>query len=181
MYQNNVERPSLDSATAIWRALTLRQKTRSPSAKTPGKDKQLLLNAFLGDKIDGRAFHHADHVRVGFELLCRHTFPDALAAYSAALKGIAKRAGNPGAYHETITVAFLSLIAEHHAAGSHANFEAFIEDNPQLLDKSILERWYAPERLLSDIARKTFVMPNGDRLCPESCDKPRNRGAGGRQ
>jgi len=58
--------------------------------------------------LDERVFHHADHVRVGFELLCRHTFPDALAAYSAALKGIAKRGGDPGAYHETITVAFLS-------------------------------------------------------------------------
>jgi hypothetical protein len=162
-------------------ASTLRQKTRRPAAKTPGKDKQLLLNAFLGGKIDGRDFHHADHVRAGFELLCRHTFPDALAAYSAALKGIATRAGNPGAYHETITVAFLSLIAEHHAAGRYADFEAFIEDNPQLLDKSILERWYAPERLLSDIARKTFVMPDGDRLWPEPGGKARTRGGRGRQ
>jgi hypothetical protein len=159
-------------------ALTLRQKTRSPSAKMPGKQKQLLLNAFLGGKIDGRDFHHADHVRVGFELLCRHTFPGALAAYSAALKGIAKRAGNSRAYHETITVAFLSLIAEHHAAGRYANFEAFIEDNPQLMDKSILERWYAPERLLSDIARKTFVLPNADRLWPEPGGKARTRGVG---
>jgi hypothetical protein len=162
-------------------ASTLRHKTRSPSAKSPGKDEPLLLNAFLGGKIEGRSFHHADHVRVGFELLCRHTFPDALAAYSAALKGIATRAGNPGAYHETITVAFLSLIAEHRAAGRYADCEAFLKNNPQLLDKSILERWYAPERLLSDIARKTFVMPDGDRSWPESGGKARTRGAGGRQ
>jgi len=160
-------------------ASTVRQKTRSQSAKTPGKDKQLLLHSFLGGKIDGRDFHHADHVRVGFELLCRHTFPDALAAYSAALKGIATRAGNPGAYHETITVAFLSLIAEHHAAGRYADFEAFIGDNPQLLDKSILERWYAPERLLSDIARKTFVMPPGDRLRREPGGKGGTPSTGG--
>ena len=162
-------------------ASTLRRKTPSQSAKTPGKGKQSLLNAFLGGKIDGRDFRHADHVRVGFELLCRHTFPDALAAYSAALKGIAKRGGNPGAYHETITVAFLSLIAEHHAAGGYADFDAFIGDNPQLLDKSILERWYAPERLLSDVARKTFVMPNGDGRWPEPAGNARTRGAGGRQ
>jgi len=162
-------------------ASTLRQKTLSRSAKKPRQDKQALLNAFLGGRIDGRDFHHADHVRVGFELLCRHTFPDALAAYSAALKGIAKRAGNPGAYHETITVAFLSLIAEHHSAGTYADFEAFIADNPQLLDKSILERWYAPERLRSDLARKTFVMPNGDGRWPEPGSNARTRGAGERQ
>lgn len=125
-------------------------------------EQQALLKAFLGGKIDGRDFRHADHVRVGFELLCCHTFPDALAAYSTALKDIAGRAGNPGAYHETITVAFLALIAEHHASGKYADFDAFIADNPQLLDKSILEQWYAKDRLLSDIARNTFVMPDRD-------------------
>jgi hypothetical protein len=138
---------------------TLRQRTRTQSAKTTVKNAHALLNAFLRDEIDGRDFHHADHLRVGFELLCHHNFPDALAAYSAALKGIATRAGNPGAYHETITVAFLSLIAERHAAVHYANFEAFARDNTELMDKSILERWYAPQRLFSDIARRTFVMP----------------------
>jgi len=148
-------------------ASTLRDATPSQSATTTDKRNRSLLKAFLGGKIDGRDFRHADHVRVAFEILCRYTFPDALAAYSAALKDIAKRAGNPGAYHETITVAFLSLVAEHHAIGGYANFEAFIADNPQLLSKSILERWYKKERLLSDVARKTFVMPEGDRLWPE--------------
>jgi hypothetical protein len=148
-------------------ASTLRLETPNESAETSGTDKQWLLNAFLGGKVDGRDFRHADHVRVAFELLGRHTFPDALAAYSAALKDIATRAGNPGAYHETITVAFLSLIAEHRATGGHADFDAFIADNPQLLNKSILERWYRKERLLSDVARKTFVMPDGERPWPE--------------
>jgi hypothetical protein len=145
---------------------TLRQAARRQSTKATTRNGQILTNAFLRGKIQGRDFHHADHVRVGFELLCRHNFPDALATYSAALKGIAARAGNPGAYHETITVAFLSLIAEHHAAGQYADFEAFIADHPQLMDKSILKRWYSSERLLSDLARKTFVMPDGDRLWP---------------
>jgi|SRR5580704_13592876 hypothetical protein len=148
-------------------ASTLRRTTGSQSGRAVGKGTKSLLKAFLGGKIDARDFTHADHVRVGFELLCRHTFPDALAAYSGALKDITTRAGNPGAYHETITVAFLSLIAEHHATGGYADFEAFILDNPQLSNKSILERWYKKERLLSDVARKTFVMPDGDRLWPE--------------
>jgi hypothetical protein len=155
--------------------------THSLMVKTRSKDKQLLLHTFLSGEIDGRDFHHADHVRVGFELLCRHTFPDALAAYSAALKGIATRAGNPDAYHETITVAFLSLIAEQHVGGRYGDFEAFIGENPELLDKSILGRWYAPERLLSDVARKTFVMPHGDRLRPKPGGKGRTRSAGGSQ
>ena len=142
---------------------TLHKSTRAQSAATTVTGDHSLLDAFLRDEIDGRDFHHADHVRVGFELLGDRSFPDALAAYSAALKGIATRAGNPNAYHETITVAFLSLIAEHRAAGQYADFEAFVRDNPELMNKSILERWYAPQRLLSDIARHTFVMPEAAR------------------
>ena len=121
------------------------------------------LSAFLHGEVDNRDFHHADHVRVGFEILRHHTFPDALAAYSVALHGIATRAGHPEAYHETITVAFLSLIAEHSAVGQYADFETFKRDNPELMDKSLLERWYPRERLGSDIARRTFVMPEAAR------------------
>jgi hypothetical protein len=50
-------------------------------------------------------------VGVAFEILRRHDFLDAARAYSDALKDAA-RAGNPAAYHETITPAFLALIAE---------------------------------------------------------------------
>ena len=119
-----------------------------------------LLQAFLRGKIEGRDFRHADHVRVGFEILHHHGFPDALAAYCAALKGMAARAGRPDAYHETMTVAFLSMIAERRAAGQCADAETFVFENAELMDKSILERWYTPERLFSDIARRTFVMPD---------------------
>ncbi len=146
-------------------------RARTQPAKTTGKSGRTLLDDFLRGKIEGRDFRHADHVRVGFELLRSHSFPEALAAYSIALKGIAARAGNPGAYHETMTVAFLSLIAEQRAAGRYADFESFIAGNPALMDKSILERWYAPERLRSEIARKTFVMPDGDRLWPRRAAK----------
>jgi hypothetical protein len=117
------------------------------------------LKAFLHGEVDGRSFRHVDHVRVAFEILECHDFPDAVAAYAAALKTIAGRAGNPGAYHETITVAFLSLIAERRLAGQYKDFAAFIERNADLLDKALLARWYTPEKLRSETARRTFVLP----------------------
>ena len=117
------------------------------------------LAAFLHNEIDNTTFRHADHVHVAFEILGRHNFPESLAAFSRALRSIAARAGNPGAYHETITVAFLSLIAERRAVGKYSNYAAFADANADLLDKSVLKRWYAPERLQSDIARQTFVLP----------------------
>jgi hypothetical protein len=121
------------------------------------------LRAFLDGELDAESFRHADHVRAGFEILRHHEFPDAAAAFARSLKRIAMRAGAPGKYHETITLAFLSLIAERQALGGYVDFEAFAAASPDLMDASVLKRWYAPERLMSDIARKTFVLPDAGR------------------
>jgi hypothetical protein len=118
------------------------------------------LRAFLSGDIDAASFHHIDHVRMGFEIVRRHAvFVEAASAYSAALRAIAVRAGKPDAYHETITLAFLSLIAERVAEQTFDNFAAFIAANADLLDKNTLIRWYTPEQLQSAAARATFVLP----------------------
>ena len=121
------------------------------------------LRAFLHGEIAGADFRHADHVRTAFEILRRHDFLDAAKAYSAALKDMATRAGNPGAYHETITLAFLALIAER--MESFETFEAFTAANADLLDKTVLTRWYRPEQLGSALARRTFVLPSAPACC----------------
>jgi len=124
---------------------------------------EALLASFLGGEIDNRAFRHADHLRVAFELLQRQPFPQAAATFSSALKVIAAKAGNPGAYHETITLAFLALIAERRVVGELDAYEDFARVNLDLLDKSVLTRWYTPERLGSGAARKTFILPEPGR------------------
>ena len=119
---------------------------------------------FLRGEIDGATFGHADHVHMAFEVLRRHrNFAEAAAAYSVALRRIAARAASPGAYHETITLAFLSLIAERMVDAPRDSFDEFVRDNPDLLDKDLLARWYAPERLMSPVARATFVLPDATR------------------
>lgn len=120
---------------------------------------ELSLRAFLNGDVDTANFRHADHVRMGFEILQHHDFPDAAAAFARSLKAIATRAGAPGKYHETITLAFLALIAERRLEGRHASFEDFAAANADLMDSRVLRRWYVPERLASDIARKTFILP----------------------
>lgn len=122
------------------------------------------LGKFLHDETDPKSFHHRDHVQMAFELLKRHpNFVDAAAVYSLSLRKIAARAGNPAAYHETITLAFLSLIAERTASCNHKSFEQFAARNADLLDKQALTRWYSAERLGSEIARQTFILPTPDR------------------
>ena len=117
------------------------------------------LGRFVRGDIDPAQFPHREHVRMAFEMLKRHDFPETVLHYSRALRAMAERVGRPQAFHQTITIAFLSLIAERMERDGAADFVAFAQANPDLLEKSVLGRWYRPERLASEIARRTFVLP----------------------
>ena len=134
------------------------RETEKPCGEVRAGDERL-LDAFLRGRIDSRDFHHEDHVRVAFALLRRNDWPDAVPAFRNGLKTIAAKAGKPGAYNETISVAFLSLIAEQLSKAEFSSFLAFANANSALLDKSFLTRWYTKERLNSDTARRIFLLP----------------------
>jgi len=72
---------------------------------------------------------------------------------------MAQQAGKPHAFHQTVTIAFLSLIAERMDGAECQDFSAFAGANPDLFDKHVLRRWYRPERLASACARRTFLLP----------------------
>lgn len=115
------------------------------------------LARFVRGDCDPASFPHREHVRMAFEMLRRHSFAETALHYSQALRTMADRGGRPQTYHETITIAFLALVAER--MDDIADFESFASHNPDLLDKTVLERWYRPERLASDRARRTFILP----------------------
>lgn len=118
------------------------------------------LLRFVRGEIPAAAFPHREHVRMAFEMLKRHDFPETVLHYSRALRMMAERAGKPQAFHQTVTIAFLSLIAERMEAARGADFTGFARANPELLEKSVLSRWYRPERLASEVARRTFLLPD---------------------
>lgn len=118
------------------------------------------LSQFARGEIEPADFPHREHVRMGFEMLARHNFAEAVYHYSFALRTMTTRAGKPEAFHQTITIAFLSLIAERMQAAAASDFTSFERANPDLMDKSALARWYRPERLMSDAARCTFLLPD---------------------
>ena len=39
------------------------------------------------------------------------------------------------------------------------DFAAFVRAHPEMLDKRALSRWYRPDQLATEIARRTFVLP----------------------
>jgi hypothetical protein len=121
-----------------------------------------LLDRFVDTTLPADQFHHTEHVQVAWLFVNRHGMPAALAEFTAAIRRFADAKGATGLYHETITWAFLLLIADRQArrpAGSWAEFKAA---NPDLLawKPSILERYYSKELLASDLARRTFLMPD---------------------
>ncbi len=117
------------------------------------------LARFLRGQQDPRSFRHADHVRIAFELLKRRPFLRAAQIYVRQIQRMAARAGNPQAYHETVTVAFLSAINERIAVTAHDTFDSFAGANPELMSKDALSRWYSKEQLASPLARRTFILP----------------------
>jgi hypothetical protein len=118
------------------------------------------LARFMRGHVDLADFPHREHVRMGFEMLRRHNFSETAHRYSLALRTMAARAGRPDAFHQTMTIAFLSLIAERMLCIDAADFIAFERASPDLMAKSALARWYRPERLTMDAARRTFLLPD---------------------
>jgi hypothetical protein len=118
------------------------------------------VDRFLSGNQSNADFRHRDHVRVAYGMLGRFAFPEAAYLYARELRAIAARAGRPAAYHETITLAFLSLIAEHRSQGRFETFDVFADANRDLMDKTTLLRWYSPARLESEAARQTFLLPD---------------------
>src|SRR5258708_19438302 len=71
-----------------------------------------LIKQFEGGTTPPGTFHHADHVRLAFEYLCRYSVLEALGRFSEALKRFANAQGKAQLYHETVTWAYLLLIRE---------------------------------------------------------------------
>jgi hypothetical protein len=107
-------------------------------------------------------FHHADHVHVAWAILREMPLLDALARFSASLRRFAAAQGKPRLYHETITWAFMILIHERMQRAPAAAWEEFARANPDLLTwkPSPLDRYYRPETLASELARRVFLMPD---------------------
>ena len=121
-----------------------------------------LFDRFVDTSLPADLFHHHQHVHVAWMFIQKYGMPQALAEFSTAIKRFADAKGATGLYHETITWAFLLLIAERQATCGAATWDAFAAANPDLLvwKPSILERYYSSEVLKSDLARRVFLFPD---------------------
>jgi hypothetical protein len=116
------------------------------------------LAAFEEGTLPPQAFDHRAHLRAACLVLAGRPFLEACIAMRDGLRAFAARAGRDGLYHETLTVAFMSIVAERRAAAPDLGWEALLERFPELCDRALLGRYYAPQRLASAAARACFVL-----------------------
>ena len=107
------------------------------------------LERFTRGEVAARDFPHHEHVRMAFEMLRRHDFLTSALLYSRALRTMTANAGKPEVFNQTVTIAFLSLIAECMARHAAADFGALVRACPQLLDKGTLAKTHVLRRILS--------------------------------
>jgi hypothetical protein len=81
-------------------------------------------------------------------LVARYGRESAYPRLVAGIEGIAARAGNPQAFHETVTRAWFELVC----AGED------LTQHPELLDRGLLGRYYTREALAS--GRERWVEPD---------------------
>jgi hypothetical protein len=127
-----------------------------------------LVAAFEAGQMPESGFHHCDHVRVAWWYLRRDGLYKALPRFSEALKRFALAQSKPDLYHETITTAYVLLINERlDDRARELSWNDFAALNPDLFvwKPSILDRYYRPDTLKSDKARRIFLMP--DRFAQE--------------
>ncbi len=119
------------------------------------------LAAFETCSLPQEAWTHRAHVRMAWLYLARLPLSEARRVVSAGIRRYNDmRIGKPLAYHETITQAYLTLIASRRDSGE--SFEAFCGRSEDLLDSklSALLLYYRRETLFSYEARQAFIPPD---------------------
>jgi L-amino acid N-acyltransferase len=132
------------------------------ATETSEEDLERLVRGLEACTIAKECWSHADHLRVALVYVRRHGRVDALERMRASLQRfIAAVGARDVGYHETITRAWLALVADFVDRQPGAQLgpvaDALVS---HFGDKGTLGRFYSKERLHSPEARATWVPPD---------------------
>jgi hypothetical protein len=106
-------------------------------------------------------FAHADHVRLAWMFIREQPIELASLRMAMAIRCYATSLGAAEKYHETITRAWMQLVADAvENAPPNESFEDFMARCPDLFDKGRLNAHYSAELLASDAARSAWIEPD---------------------
>jgi hypothetical protein len=124
-----------------------------------------LIQQFESRELPADQWCHRLHIRVTFIYLREYQFAEALCRLRAKIRAynVAQRIPESltSGYHETLTVAWLRLIADRMRHNDVPdNSDALCNAHSDLLDKTILRAFYSPDRITSLDAKRSFVGPD---------------------
>ncbi|MFE0512944.1 hypothetical protein [Streptomyces sp. NPDC058964] len=105
-------------------------------------------------------FGHRQHIHLTWLAVRRHGTDAAVVLVSDGIRRTARYAGAPQKYNATVSRAWVELVGHHAGRTDTADFGAFAEQHPALLDKRLLNRFYRPSTLASAPARTGWVEPD---------------------
>ncbi|MEO0602371.1 MAG: hypothetical protein AAF211_13095 [Myxococcota bacterium] len=122
------------------------------------------LEAFEAAEVAAEGWTHEAHLRAAFGLVRRYGPQEGLLRMRAGIFALNAAHGtatnSSGGYHETLTVAWFTLVAAAVRDTSALDFAQLVQDRPELLDTASLHTHYSPERLSSLEARARYVRPD---------------------
>ena len=127
---------------------------------TPVADEEF-VSAFEACQLSNEDFHHRDHIRLAWIYLQRYPELEARERMAAAIRKFAAHHGKSDKYHETMTVAWLRLVADATTRlTGDAGFDELTTAAPELLDKSTIQKYYSTAALATEAARTTWTEPD---------------------
>jgi hypothetical protein len=124
-------------------------------------DDEAFLRSFEACTLPFAQWTHRCHVRLAWTCLDRHSFDDALVRVRNGIQRYNRANDRPG-YHETMTVAWVRLVAHVRATEAHPSPDgrAFCDAHPELGSSSLLLLFYSRAVLFSPAAKEIFVEPD---------------------
>lgn len=128
-------------------------------------DDSRLLELFDSGELPYDAWSHRLHVRLAYLFIRRYALSEALVQFRVGIRAYNAAHEVPDSltsgYHETLTVAWLRLISAR-AGGvpEPTDSESFCNMHPELLNRALLRKFYSPERITSQKAKREFVEPD---------------------
>ena len=130
----------------------------------PSDNDLTYLDNFNKLLISPDSFHHREHLRIAYILICKYGVKEACSMLGKGIKAFLDHAGVDGSkYHETLTCAWILAIYHFmNLSGDSYGFKEFIANNPVLLDKNLMNSHYSKSILMSKKAKQKFIKPDKD-------------------
>jgi hypothetical protein len=128
-------------------------------ASAPIGDEEF-LQAFHNCELPASWFRHGDHLRLAWLHLHRVPADEALQRVRTGIRRFAAHHGVSHIYHDTLTTAWVRLLATHR----EPDFAQFMRENEPRLNRDLLYRFWTPDALNSEAAKREWLAPDREAL-----------------